>query len=504
MLVHTLEKFIEEATKIHGDLYDYSICEYINTKHRMTIICNTCGCNFRASYISHISDKRGCPSCKNKEQTYNYIKKLKLVHGDKYDYSDLVYTNTVTKVKIYCNYHKEYFYINLNNLLAGSGCTKCARNVPTLEDFVRKSIEIHGDKYSYDYIDTKDVENEKVKIFCNTHKKLFVQKRKDHLIGHGCPYCAKVKKKTTEEFVEESIKVHGDKYDYTNTLYKNIRNKVTIFCKTHLEYFEIKASSFLQGCGCPKCNTNQLLTNEEFIRRAIIKHGDLYDYSKVNIINSYTNVEIYCKRHKGYFKQNPTQHTINSGCPICSKNKRLTTEEFIKRSVDIHGNLYDYSSVEYVNCRTTVKIFCKLHLEYFDQLPPMHLKGCGCQTCSNSKGEVKVKNILDKMNILYKPQYKNVTCVYKKMLRFDFGILDSDENLIGAIEYNGNQHYKPFDFSRNKEQENALKEYKILCLKDNIKKEWCEKNNIPMLILKYDEDDNLENNVVSFLTTLVR
>ena len=63
--------------------------------------------------------------------------------------------------------------------------------------------------------------------------------------------------------------------------------------------------------------------------------------------------------------------------------KRLTTDEFIRRAKDIHGNKYDYSKSVYVNAVTKVCIICPEHGEFW-QLPNNHLKGCGCPKCSNN------------------------------------------------------------------------------------------------------------------------
>lgn len=62
--------------------------------------------------------------------------------------------------------------------------------------------------------------------------------------------------------------------------------------------------------------------------------------------------------------------------------KRLTTEEFIGKAKEIHGNKYDYSKVEYVNIRTKVEIICKKHGVFF-QISKVHLEGHGCDKCGD-------------------------------------------------------------------------------------------------------------------------
>lgn len=118
---------------------------------------------------------------------------------------------------------------------------------------------------------------------------------------------------------------------------------------------------------------------EEFIKKAKDVHGDKYDYTKANYIDCNTKVCIICPEH-GEFWQSPRCHLRGRGCSLCSKNKKLTTEEFIKKSRKIHGDKYDYSKVNYVNNHTKVCIICPEHGEFW-QKPMSHLEGHGCVKC---------------------------------------------------------------------------------------------------------------------------
>ena len=102
------------------------------------------------------------------------------------------------------------------------------------------------------------------------------------------------------------------------------------------------------------------LTNEEFIKRSKKIHKEKYNYSLVNYIDNTTKVKIICEEH-GVFEQKPIYHMNGSGCPKCCRNYKLTKEEFINRSKNIYGNLYDYSLVNFKNVSTKVKIICKKH-----------------------------------------------------------------------------------------------------------------------------------------------
>lgn len=129
-------------------------------------------------------------------------------------------------------------------------------------------------------------------------------------------------------------------------------------------------------------------TTAEFIADARKVHDDRYDYSKVVYVNSSIKVCIICHEH-GEFFQLPAAHLKGQGCPGCkggkiSKTKRMGMANFIVKAKEIHGDVYDYSLVDYRNCDTRVKIICKIHGEY-TQTPYQHLLGRGCQKCSAEK-----------------------------------------------------------------------------------------------------------------------
>ena len=122
------------------------------------------------------------------------------------------------------------------------------------------------------------------------------------------------------------------------------------------------------------------LTTEEFIRRAKERHGNSYDYSRVVYRGRHRKVEIVCPKH-GPFWQTPHNHWRSRGCPLCaSRPPRLSTAEFIAKAKTIHPDKYDYSLVEYVNMRTKVEIICPTHGPFW-QLPRNHLQGTGCPQC---------------------------------------------------------------------------------------------------------------------------
>ena len=219
------------------------------------------------------------------------------------------------------------------------------------------------------------------------------------------------------------------------------------------------------------------LTTEEFIERSILVHGDKYDYSLMEYKNVDTKIKIICPEH-GVFEQTPHHHLNGIKCPNCSHNKKITTEEFIIKSKEIHGDRYDYSLVNYKHTKyNKIKIICPIH-GIFEQAPYEHKNGSGCPICMESKGERIIRNILIQKNIKYETQKKFKECKYINILSFDFYL--NEYNI--CIEYDGEQHFKKFRFEKDN---NKLI---IRQKRDQIKNEYCINNNIRLIRIKFDEN----------------
>jgi Uri superfamily endonuclease len=406
------DKFIEKATLIHGDLYDYSKIDYKNANTKVTIICKKHG-EFQQISSVHIQGF-GCSKCSGKAKlnTEEFIKKATLIHGDKYDYSKVDYKNTNKKVIIICKKHKDFLQIPTNHL-KGQGCNKCGyivranKTKTTNEEFIKKAKLVHNDKYDYSKVDYKN-SNTRIIIICKEHGE-FLQIPSDHLSGFGCAKCSGKAKLNIEEFIEKAKLVHNDIYNYSNVDYKNSKTKIIIICKEHGEFLQIP-SVHLLGFGCAKCSGTAKSNTNEFIENAILVHGDKYDYSKVNYIGNKKKVTIICKEH-GEFLQIPNGHLNKQGCPKCA-NKNITTEEFIEKSKKIHGDLYDYSKVNYIFGHNEIIIVCKIHGE-FQQKPRNHINGHGCSKCGGNL-QYNTEDFIKKSILVHGDKYDYSKVDYKK------------------------------------------------------------------------------------------
>lgn len=352
--------------------------------------------------------------------TEEFVQKAREVNGDKYDYSKVDYKNNKEKVCIICSEHGEFYQIPSSHLL-GCGCLKCSglRKLTT-EEFIEKAKIVHSDRYDYSKVEYKNSSTE-VCIKCPEHGE-FYQIPSGHLSGRGCPKCGRSFKLTKEEFINKSKGIHNNKYDYSKVDYKNNSTEVCIICSEHGEFYQ-RAANHLNGRGCPKCGGTNKLTIEEFIEKAREIHGDKYDYSKVKYKNSATKVCIICKEEgHGEFYQLPGGHLLGYGCPKCGGKVKLTVEDFIKKAKKVHGDLYDYSKVDYKNSTTPVEIFCKVH-GYFSQIPASHLQGHGCPKCNHGFSSDSKLSLLSDSDVEHLSVHQLIELIGQNLLPADFKVL---------------------------------------------------------------------------------
>ena len=122
----------------------------------------------------------------------------------------------------------------------------------------------------------------------------------------------------------------------------------------------------------------------------------------------------------------------------------------------------------------------------------------GCPLCTASKGEKEIQKVLDSFSINYNTQF-----YIKKRGHYkdDFALFDNMNNLVGTIEYNGEQHYQPVDFAGKGEKwaKNALMKTQK---RDSEKTKWLFHHGIEQLIIPYWEYDNIPTLVKAFCKKL--
>ena len=188
----------------------------------------------------------------------------------------------------------------------------------------------------------------------------------------------------TEEFIAKARLVHGDRYDYSKTVY-HYRNLVTITCKIHGD-FQIRYDHHIgkKRGGCRQCFFDSVRgTKEGFIAKARLVHGDRYDYSKFEYVNAQTKSIIICPKH-GEFTHTPASHLDKCGCPTCRRiRQRIPLSQFVEKAKSIHNNKYDYSKAVYSGSNEYLKIICPEH-GVFEKTPDNHChktRPQGCPKC---------------------------------------------------------------------------------------------------------------------------
>jgi hypothetical protein len=224
---------------------------------------------------------------------------------------------------------------------------------------------------------------------------------------------------------------------------------------------------------------------ENFIKKSINTHGEKYDYSKLIYKDNKTPVIIIFDNIE--YTQRPDSH-LQGKCPEKKWKTNKGQTNFLLDCQRVHGNKYDYSKSIYVRDNTKLIIICDKHGE-FNQTPNSHLRGDGCSSCKESSGEREIRNFLINNNILFESQHTFSNCRNKLPLPFDFYL--TDYNI--CIEYDGRQHYKINEFFGGE------KTFEQLLINDNIKNEYCKEKNIKLLRIKFTEHNEIEKILFDFI-----
>jgi hypothetical protein len=258
------EGFLIEARKTHGSKYNYSSVEYIHRRTEIKITCPEHGV-FTLTPYDHCCGT-GCAECGGVKRLTEaeFIRRAKETFDNRFDYSKVNYRSLKYKVTIGCPDHGWYEQIARNHL-KGADCPKCgavkrANNIRrTQDEFLTRAYQVHGNRYNYSKVKYQGADIP-ITIVCPLHGD-FSQIPLFHTGGSNCPTCGRDNIKTAlsltqEEFIEKAKKVHRNKYSYSNTVYTGLKNKVTITCPKHGDYYS-SAGNHLHGSGCPACNESR-------------------------------------------------------------------------------------------------------------------------------------------------------------------------------------------------------------------------------------------------------
>lgn len=297
--------------------------------------------------------------------------------------------------------------------------------------------------------------------------------RLSHLLNRKrCPKCHG-KKRDKEVFQIKSNDIHNSEYEILE--FSNGNLPVKMKHKICGNIFEQVGHRHLRGNRCPKCYRSFKLSKEDIIKRSNRLWNNEYE-----IISEKVEYDKKAKiKHKtcGYeYDQMTYSHLLGVGCPKCAGNKKHTKETVQEKSNKIHNNEYEILS-NVKNVKSKIRIKHKLCGREYSQKVDYHISGRMCPYCSSSKGEKNIESILLSKNVDFTKQKTFDDCKFKNKLRFDFYIPD----IKTCIEFDGIQHYEPCWYFGGK------KAFELQKIKDNIKNEYCEKNNINLVRFRFDD-----------------
>ena len=189
------------------------------------------------------------------QKQLSFIERAKEIHNSTYDYSKVKYVNANSKVCIICPIHGEFMMPPSRHLI-GQGCPKCKGRGLSQEEVISKANLIHNNKYDYSKVIFRKM-HDKVTIICPIHGE-FQQTLSKHISKkQGCPKCAIIERSQAqmvdaEIFFMKARETHGDKYDYSESVYYGMNKHFTYKCPIHGETSQ-RALDHLRGYGCLKC-----------------------------------------------------------------------------------------------------------------------------------------------------------------------------------------------------------------------------------------------------------
>lgn len=289
------------------------------------------------------------------EEGFNEFKREIVKMYPHYDFSEVIYIDRSTKVKVKCNIHNVEFYVEPRFLLKGKRvCPQCQKRMnvgipiydtsdyipnkhsDTTESFILKSKKIFNDTFDYSKVVYGAGQHCKVELTCIKHNNTFITTANSHLNKKygGCRECDREglrivksgnraglpRKYGIQDFITKANLVHNNKYDYTFSTYDDATTKTLIICPTH-GGFRTTAGQHLYGDGCYKCSLSTYIgSTEEFIELCKLKHKDNYIYDKIDYISQNIPIEVVCKTHGSWFPL-ASNFKNGSGCPYCNNTE---------------------------------------------------------------------------------------------------------------------------------------------------------------------------------------
>jgi formylmethanofuran dehydrogenase subunit E len=456
-----LERFLKEAYEIHGTQFDYSEVAFRTILDKFWITCTICDIHYRFQTCidTHIRQKSKCPECSGRAPYTLEMILIKgpLKHGEKkYDYSEIKEEhiqncNSFIPVRcMTCNYR---WSPSIYSHMHGSKCPRCSGCERWTKDkCLQLALDNHGEDFDFSQVLESHVKNafSRIPITCN---------KCDHTWNVlvtiivrpqcQCPNCGTCGIWTMKKFL---LKV-SKKTDAHLFNYSFVKEVHIIDCKSHIPvmcavcdypWSPSLQDHFHNGYGCPRCAGCIPLTYNEFIKRSTNLNGTRYNYSLIdeNQDFSYESlVPIVCMKCYQGFYQKVGKHVNGHGCPYCNGSKNWNLKFLLEWGKMIFGNLYSYELVtesHVENGKSVIPVICTKCKNQWSPKVKDHINNqTGCPKCRSSKGERLCFDILRKLDIASKPQFR-LQSLGKK--QFDFYFEHNNRKYL--LEYDGIIHFE--------------------------------------------------------------
>lgn len=516
---YSIEEIISKFREKHGERYGYEKVNYVNFNTKVIVTCPVHS-DFEVLPSSHC--KFGCKKCyyeiigeKLKKSLENFKKQCSEKHNNFFDYSLVSYKNNRTKVEIICPLHGS-FWQTPESHLCGNGCPGCknskskgedkislfltknkikyiqqyifndCRNINPLPfDFYLPDYNIciefdgvqHTNKNSYYYREDIEVNDNIKNKYCDKNNiKLLrlsytiLNNIESHLIKYLTNLKILSNKQKKDNFVRKGIELWGYKYNYDRVDYIDSKTPVIIGYKGL--WYKQTPNKHLQG---KKIELQEkMISNENFILLSKNIWGDRFDYSKCEYLGTNNKIVLYDKEKNKWIEQTAKSHL--KGHEVIKK--RL--EELIAMCNLVHDFKYSYDIKNYKNLNSVIDINCSLH-GIFQLKAASHIYGSCCSKCDEYFFNKNVISFLNRYHINYSKQYRFKECRNKYELPFDFYI----PSMRVCIDFRGKQNYEPSKYF------GGVESYNQLLINNRIKLEYCEEHFIELIIVKYDQIEDI-------------
>lgn len=230
----------------------------------------------------------------------------------------------------------------------------------------------------------------------------------------------------------------------------------------------------------------------ENIKKYLKNKGENYNLLSTEYKNSRTKMVWRCD--KGHlFKMEWSEFHYGKRCPECFGTPKKTNEEFERKIYELVGEEYTFLE-EYDGLDEKLDVIHNKCGHRYKVTPYKFIFAeRRCPKCNESKGERKVEQFLISNNINYTREYSFDDCRHEQPLRFDFAVFDNNDAVLMLIEYDGKQHFRPYEFY------GGLEKFKATKHRDRIKDDYCKKKNIKLLRIPYTEYDNIDKILATHL-----